>query len=88
MLSPSESRRGVSEALHDGRWIRDITGSLSVAAIVDYLQIWDAVTAIQLAPEREDRFMRRWTANGTYTARSAYKMLHQGTIPLRGANRI
>jgi len=32
-----------------------------------------------------DRFIWRWTANGTYSAASAYRIMHHGTIPLAGS---
>lgn len=34
--------------------------------------------------EQPDRPVWRWTADGTYTARSAYRMLHHGTTSFRG----
>lgn len=79
-----KKRRTVAQALHGGRWLRDISGSLSVAAIVDYLKVWDRMSAVQLNQEREDNFIWRWTPNGNYSACSAYKMLHHGSVPFAG----
>jgi len=38
---------------------------------------------VQLS-DQPDRLIWRWTADGSYTARSAYKMLHHGTTSFRG----
>jgi hypothetical protein len=35
------NNRSVLEALTNRKWISDIKGTLSVGAIVDYLQLWD-----------------------------------------------
>jgi hypothetical protein len=37
-----KKRRTVQQALHDWQWVRDITGGLSVLAIVEYLHLWVA----------------------------------------------
>ncbi|WVZ91592.1 hypothetical protein U9M48_037742 [Paspalum notatum var. saurae] len=64
--------RTVAEALPQRRWVSDIDGGLSVAAIVDYLRLWDALDGVNLV-EVKDRIVWRWTSSGDYSAKSAYK---------------
>jgi hypothetical protein len=53
---------------------------MSTQAIIDYLHLWNTVADIQLS-DQPDRTMWRWTANGEYSAKSAYTMLHTGSTP-------
>ena len=48
-------RRTVAEALDQKRWIRDIQGGLSVAAIRDYVLLWHTLAGTSLTDE-PDRF--------------------------------
>jgi hypothetical protein len=48
----------VQQALQNRNWVRDITGGLSVIAIIEYLHLWDNLEDIQLLPEQED--VVRW----------------------------
>ena len=34
--------------------------------------------------DRQDRIIWRWTADGNYSAKSAYNMLHAGSMPFLG----
>jgi hypothetical protein len=73
----------VQQGLEDQHWTIDITGSMSPAAIAEFLELWAATKDIQLN-DREDNLVWSWTGDGEYTAKSAYKMLHGGSIPFRG----
>jgi len=77
-------RRTVADALPHRRWIRDIRGGLSVLVLRDYIQLWQTISDLQLSSD-PDRFVWRWTASGTYSAASAYRIMHHGTIPLPGS---
>jgi hypothetical protein len=70
------------------RWIQDIRGGLSIPVLVDYVTIWDKLSSLQLQEDREDRWAWRWTADGRYSAASAYKLLHSGGVIMHGAERI
>lgn len=63
--------------------MHSIVGGFSVPALVDYLHLWDAVDSTQLT-DQPDKTIWRWTADGTYSAKSAYNMLHAGSTPLLG----
>lgn len=40
--------RTVIEALTNRKWIADIKGALSVGVLIDYLQLWEMLSAIEL----------------------------------------
>jgi hypothetical protein len=73
----------VRQGLIDRRWTDDISRSLSPVAIAEFLELWEATEHVQLT-DQEDKIIWRWTADGTYTMKSAYKTLHGGSIPFQG----
>jgi hypothetical protein len=82
-----QQRRGrsVRDALTDRQWTRDITGALTVAVILEFLQVWDLVDALNLSPHEADRFIWKWTADGSYSASSAYRAFFMGRMEMEGA---
>jgi hypothetical protein len=74
-------QRTVKEALTNRAWIADIKGALTVGVIVDYLHLWDIVSATDLQPEREDKHIWRLSSNGQYSAKSAYEGFFLGATP-------
>lgn len=71
--------------MHNRNWARSFVGGMSTQAILDYLHLWQLLANVHLSSQ-PDRTMWRWTANGDYTARSAYRMPHSGSSPLAGQN--
>jgi hypothetical protein len=71
----------VRDGLQGRAWVRSFSGGLSVLEITDYLHLWSVVDGIRLG-DQPDRTIWRWTAHGTYTAKSAYTMLHSGSIKM------
>jgi hypothetical protein len=67
--------------------VQDITGGLTVEAIIEYLNLWDRLEGVQLHQDRED--VVRWTGSpdGRYSARSAYQLLHR-QLPRRPEARL
>jgi hypothetical protein len=65
------NRRTVQEALTDRRWISDITGTLSVGVLVDYLHLWNLVSDLELLPDVEDKHIFSIAANGAYPAKAS-----------------
>jgi hypothetical protein len=74
------NRRTVQEALTDRRWIADITGSLSVGVLLDYLHLWNLISDFELLPDIEDKHTFSIAANGTYSAKAAYDGLFIGSV--------
>lgn len=78
-----KKRLTVREGLHNRQWVRSITGGMSQAAIIEYQELWRILHEFNLSDQR-DRLVWRWTPDGTYTAKSAYKMLQAGSVKFRG----
>ena len=62
----------------------EFRGGLSVLILRDYIMLWHALADVALSDD-QDRFTWRWTSHGDYTASSAYRAMHIGTIRLPGA---
>jgi hypothetical protein len=78
----------VKEALQQRSWVRDITGALTVPVLCDYVLLWERVEHVVLQPGVPDRFVWIWTANGKYSASSAYCSFFLGRTPLVGASHL
>jgi hypothetical protein len=63
--------RTVADGLQGHSWARDIHGTLGVHEIGQYLRIWMAIEHTTLG-EEPDTLLWKWTASGTYTAKSCY----------------
>nr|TKW31864.1 hypothetical protein SEVIR_2G133800v2 [Setaria viridis] len=72
--------RTVAQALSEKRWISDIAGPATVAALTQYVSLWHALDGLHLASGTEDKVSWRWNPSGNYTARSAYNAFFQGAI--------
>lgn len=51
----SIKQRTVQDALTNKSWISDITGTLTVGVIIDYVHLWDVLSNFSLQPDVEDR---------------------------------
>jgi len=81
-------RRTVAEALTDEKWIDDIRVGVPVEALMEYLELWDKLSNIELQDGAQDRHIWRLSASGKYTAKSAYDVFFQGAIYFRPYERI
>lgn len=88
-LIPRRIRRSqtVRQGLHERAWTRGISGALSLTDAAEYLDLWEATEGFDLH-DRPDRTVWRWTTDGSFSTKSAYKKLHTGTIPFRGSSLI
>jgi hypothetical protein len=66
------NKRTVQEAIRDNLWINDISGSLSVRALADFLLLWDMVVQVELHLDKEDRHIFRLAANGKYSTKGSF----------------
>jgi hypothetical protein len=80
--------RTVKEALTDEKWIDDIRVELPVEALMEYLELWDIISTVELHEGSQDKHIWRLSASGEYTAKSAYDAFFQGTIYFRPYDRI
>ncbi len=72
-----QGKRTMSKALHDRRWIRDISLALGIQAILEYFKLWEHLRSVQLSDE-PDKLSWRWENSGQYSSRSAYRVLFLG----------
>jgi hypothetical protein len=75
----------VAKGLLNHSWARDIRGELYVEAIRGYLNLWGVIHVVPRADAVEDSFRWKWTADGSYSSKSAYLTLFHGTMALPGA---
>jgi hypothetical protein len=81
-------KRTVKDALTNRQWARDITGAPTAAVLCEYVDLWDKLEGIPLQPQSFDRFIWKCTANGEYTASSAYTAFFIGMSSLVGAKHV
>lgn len=67
----------MAEALHDRRWIRDISSALGVQAILEYINLWMTLRSVQLSDE-PDSLSWRWESSGEYSSHLAYQVMFLG----------
>ncbi|GJM90353.1 hypothetical protein PR202_ga06625 [Eleusine coracana subsp. coracana] len=65
---------------------RDITGPLSVLAIVQYILLWERLQDVSTTRGVADQICWRWTFSQMYSAKSAYNMFFCGSTRLPGAD--
>ena len=73
-------RRTVQDALVNNAWIRDIKGSLSAAALIEYFQLWDLLVEVELSPGVEDQHIWMPSSSGEYSTKSAYRRFFVGSV--------
>lgn len=81
-------RRSLKDALHLNQWARDITGALTTQVLCQYIKVWEITRPIVLDPLRSDRFVWKWSADGHYSASSAYRAFFHGSSSLLGAREL
>jgi hypothetical protein len=69
-------------------WTRDITSALTVSVLMPYIDLWERLQHIQLAPERPDVVTWQWEVSGLYSCRSSYKGLCSGQNSILGAKEL
>ena len=75
-----DSGISVVDALRNRRWVRDVQGGVSTAAISQYLHLWDFLHTVQLQPGEEDRLIWRHSKDGNFSTSSAYKLFFAANI--------
>ncbi|CAM0911087.1 unnamed protein product [Alopecurus aequalis] len=70
----------VAQAVIDNKWMKHYKRNITPAALRQFLLIHDIVQDVQLRQDVPDSVTWRWTANGQYSAASAYDMQFEGSI--------
>jgi hypothetical protein len=75
--------RSVADALQDSQWIGDITGSLSVSALNQYVLLWSRIQTVVLHTDAQDKFIWKWAPNQQCSSLSAYRafFIRQSGLP-------
>ena len=66
----------------------DIKGAHTVGVMVDYLLIWDILSDFSLQPDVEDSHIWRFSLDGQYSAKTAYKGFFVGSTSFEPYERI
>ncbi|RCV20137.1 hypothetical protein SETIT_4G032100v2 [Setaria italica] len=72
-------QRTVQEELTNHNWTRGLWRMTTVQEMSEFVVLWDLVQNVQLS-DQGDSISWKWTANGQYTAKSAYLAQLQGTV--------
>jgi hypothetical protein len=78
----------VATGLPTNEWIRDIQGTLTVPALVQYVRLRERLQSVVLDPYTSDHMVWKWSPSGSYSASSAYAAMFHGQTQLLGAKEI
>jgi hypothetical protein len=88
MVRPGIKRnRTVQHGLQGASWLMDIAGELSVDAVVQFLKLWHELRDMSVSAG-DDVFSWKWTANGQFTSKTAYRAFFFGRTALPGADQV
>lgn len=79
-VSRSGRQRTVQDALQNNCWVRDVVGALTT-----HVYVWRLTREVALDPLLSDRFVWKWSPDGTYSASSTYHAFLAGSTSLLGA---
>jgi hypothetical protein len=83
-VKPARRKDSVAKALANNDWIQAIRGTPSVPAIVEFLGLWAALREAPALQEGPDSARWRLTANGQYSAKTAYQLFFIGRTEVPG----
>jgi hypothetical protein len=69
-------------------WIWDITVSMFVVVLVQYVNLWGHLQNVQLDMCMPNKFIWKWTSSQQYMAASMYRMFFQGVVQGQGAAKL
>jgi hypothetical protein len=79
-------RRTVHDGLAGNSWAGDISGELSVDAVVQYLRLWAVIQDMNASRGGgQDSFAWKWHEDGRFSSKSPYRAQLHGTVGLPGA---
>jgi hypothetical protein len=87
-IKPASLQASVAQALPGNEWAHMIKGTPSVQALVEYMDLWEAVSSLHVNEELPDAISWRLTPNAAYSAKSAYNMFFIGRIEMPGAKEL
>jgi hypothetical protein len=81
-------KRTVQQGLTNAAWVRDITGTLTVDAVVQFLRLWPLIQAIQLDASETDSFTSKFSAFGEFATRPTYLACFAGRTVIPAAKEL
>jgi hypothetical protein len=77
-----KKKRSVADALQNDNWIRDLMHDVTTAIFVEYIVLWIMADAAQVNPSdpADDEIIWTRSADGNYSAKSAYSMQFDGSV--------
>jgi hypothetical protein len=75
------NKRYVVEALNNWRWVSDMHGTVTVQIILELMSLCELLAEVSLQSGVPDKHIWRLSSSGTYSAKSAYNAMFQGSIP-------
>ena len=73
-------KRKVFESLNNRTWVSDIRGALTVQVLIEYINLWELFSNVELQPDVEDTHIWKFSTTGQYTTKLAYEALFIGAI--------
>ena len=70
----------VKAAMTSDKWMRHFKADFPTEALVQFTRLWTSLLQVQLNEGIPDKLIWKWTANGSYSASSAYAAQFIGTI--------
>ena len=64
----------VNKAVEENKWVDHVTPITTYQELVEFVALWEAIRGISLDSSREDTIRWRWTEDGEYTIKSAYRI--------------
>jgi hypothetical protein len=69
-------------------WTGEIKGALTVQVLVQYVEVYQQIQAIQLSPDTDFTLHWRWSTDGAYSSCSAYTAWMLGQSSVLGAREL
>jgi hypothetical protein len=77
VLARKVKERTVREGL-SSMWLRYCGPNLGEEELAEFFILWQIIVAVQLSPDQEDMLWWRWSEDGVYSSKSAYKAFFAG----------
>ena len=72
--------RSVCQELSNGNWIRSLWPRITSAVLLqEFVTLWIRIQSVQLQHAVPDSITWKWTADGVYSTRSAYRVQFRGS---------
>jgi hypothetical protein len=68
----------LAETLQNSQWIRDVSGSLSLSALRQYISLWTHLLEFQLDSTRPDMFIWKLSSHQQYSISLTYRAFFHG----------